>query len=499
MPSIARFLQFNAPGVYVSEGTYGSIPADIATHDTVYVLGTASNPNLATNTPTFISNYEDFVNRVGSSPSAAAVASFFAQKSGKGLYFVNVAKRVQRTLSGASFVAGTTATITINGNAISYTLGGSETATTVANAIGAKINQQLAGIAIYYPSSGIIRTNPTDTVAVNSVLTLGAASSVGSYPTAFDVVDSANNTFVPENLQGFLCAPEFYQAYASQSERTTLQTQLDAFCSQPAYYWVNVVDCGQTVATTTVGNGSIDAMSAEVGTYVSPRGNSFVYYPYLIDLNDTVVPASLACIGAGLRRARGEGIYQPFAGTKYPLYGVKDTTFRVTAVGQGVLNPKGVNCVRSLPGKGIVCYGARTVSPNPYYKFAATRIILNLLAGTLRKAYDDTIFTLVDGVGALFARVRGTADVICENLRLAGALYGATPEDAYLNICDSTNNTGATLETGMVYLDTIVKPSPTLEALSITLSRSALGEVLAQVKSSGDTAPTEQTTPANGK
>jgi phage tail sheath protein FI len=206
----------------------------------------------------------------------------------------------------------------------------------------------------------------------------------------------------------------------------------------------------------------------------------------LVNLDGTNVPASLGAVGAGLRRARAEGIYQPFAGVKTNIYGVTGTSFNVSASQQSILNPKGINCIRVLPGRGVVVYGARTLSTNSFYRFSATRIILNILAGTLRKSFDEQLFSLVDGQGALFARIEGTADTICESLRNAGALYGATPDEAYLNICDTTNNTPVSLETGTVYLDCIVKPSPTMEVLAITVSRSSLGQVLASIKSSGD-------------
>jgi phage tail sheath protein FI len=135
-----------------------------------------------------------------------------------------------------------------------------------------------------------------------------------------------------------------------------------------------------------------------------------------------------------------------------------------------------------------VVYGARTLSVNPFYRFGATRVILNVLAGSLSDAFDSVLFTLVDGQGALFTRIRQTANNYCEQLRLAGGLFGATPEEAYLVVCDLTNNTLDSLESGAVYLDVIVKPSPTMEVINITLSRASLSTVLAEVVTSGDTA-----------
>lgn len=501
MPSIAKLLQYGTPGVYINEDTYGSVPNAISTHDTVYVVGTCTSTTFPTDKPVYISNYADFLNQVGSSPSAAAIKLFFEQKSGKGLYFSRVPTRTERVISGFTNNIGVTYAATINGQTVAYTSVTGDSILTVAANFLAALKTALAGVVTGYVNpatdSIVIRTKPADTVVSASVVTVGLPT-LATSPVATDVVDSVNNTFVPENEQGFLCCPEFYQGFNFLSERVILQTQLDAFCAQPDYLWVHVVDCGLATAVTTTGNGGVALAQAEQSSFVSPRGNSWYYFPYLTNLNDLPVPASLAVIGAGLRRARAEGIYQPFAGVKTVIYGVKGTSLPVSAVQQAVLNPKGINCIRSLPNRGVVAYGARTLSANSFYKFSSIRIVLNILAGTLRSSFDEQLFSLVDGQGALLSRIAATADTKCEQLRLAGALYGASPSDAYLNICDTTNNTTASLESGIVYLDCIVKPSPTMEVLAITVSRSSLGQVLATIAGSGDTA-TSTTPPVTSK
>jgi phage tail sheath protein FI len=489
MPAISRLLQYNTPGVYVNEDTFGSIPTPIATHDTVYVLGTCTNASFPFDKPVYISNHADFLNQCGTSPSSAAIKLFFDQKSGQGLYFIQVTRKVQRDITVVSVSTSSVYTVNINSTAFSYTATASDTTTTVATKLLDILETNLAGVVNGSNVGAIItlRSKPTDVITITgTTLTLGTTTTLGLYPVASDVIDTAYNAFTPEDSQGFLCCPEFYQQFTTLAARTILQTQLDAFCSQPDYYWVHVADCGNDTATSTVGNGSISLVVAEDSTFVSPRGSSFYYFPYLVNLAGTNVPASLGAVGAGLRRARAEGIYQPFAGVKTNIYGVTGTSFNVSASQQSILNPKGINCIRVLPGRGVVVYGARTLSNNSFYRFSATRIILNILAGTLRKSFDEQLFSLVDGQGALFARIEGTADTICESLRNAGALYGATPDEAYLNICDTTNNTPVSLETGTVYLDCIVKPSPTMEVLAITVSRSSLGQVLASIKASGD-------------
>jgi phage tail sheath protein FI len=486
MPVIPNVTIRNSPGVYVSENTYGSIPATLSSHDSVYVLGVGSNSSAPVNTPTFVSNIDDFTNVFGASASTPAIKLFFDQRPGNGLYFVNVEKRVERTISITSVSVGTAYTVTVDGFLISYTAVTGDTTDSVTAALGAKINQLIPQTASYY--TGIIRSKPGITITGGSGVTLGSVSSVGAYPTPRDVGDTLRIAFTPEYSQGFLAAPEFYQSFTSLSDRTLLQSLTEAFCADPDYYWVNLVDCGSTTATSTTGGGAINLALAERATFASPRGHSWFYFPYVVNENGVNVPSALAALGAGLRRARATGnIFQPFAGTSIPLYNVKGTSFNVTKLVQDQLNPKGINCIRVLPNRGTVAYGARTLSTSKYYVFGVTRLIFNILAGSLKAAFDVIVFNLIDGQGILFSVAKQTAARYCEQLRQAGALYGATPDAAYLVICDNTNNTADQLEAGALNIDVVAIPSPIAEAVNINLNRASIGTILTEVKTSGDT------------
>lgn len=484
MPVIPKLVQRNSPGVYLNEDTYGAVPAVLKDHGNVYVLGTCTSSTFPYNVPVYIANYTDFISQCISSPSAAAVELFFNQRSGSGLYFVRVAPRQQSSLTATTFSAGTVLSVTAGAATVTYTCLATETAATATAALGAKINRELAGVISFYSdlSGSYLRYPVGTTPTVSPSLTLGAAATATT-PRAYDVADAINFSFVPENGQGYLCAPEFFQSFTAQAERTALQLAMEAFVSDPRFYWVAVVDFGQATATATY---LVNAAQSERATFVSPRGNSWAVFPYVKNTVGALVPASLAMVGVALRRARAEGFAQPPASANYPVYGVSGLSANITTNIQDQLNPRGINCLRELPARGVVVYGARTLSPSSYYTFAATRVILNVLAGSLRTSFDSIVFSLVDGQGVLFSRIRQTAANVCEILRQAGALYGATPDQAYLVICDSTNNPPDQLDAGTVGLDVVVKPSPTLEVLNITLSRSSLNTVLVEVAASGD-------------
>jgi phage tail sheath protein FI len=288
--------------------------------------------------------------------------------------------------------------------------------------------------------------------------------------------------------QGFILAPEFYQAYTVGSDRTFLAQQLEAIAADPRYCWVSIVDCGAATATATTGAGAINLALAEKALVASPKGHSLFYFPYLKNGLGTLVPPSPMVAGVALRRYLQQGFRQPPAGMDYPVYGATDTSFPVTGDVNGQLNAQNVNCVRRLPnGGGIVVYGARTMSTNALYRYMTVRVIFNVLNRTLEAAYQRIPFQSVDGQGVLFGLMKATATGILETMRQGGALFGATPEDAYRVVCDLTNNGANDLENGLVRVTVLAKPSPMVEFVSVEVTRMPLGAILSEVVSSGDT------------
>jgi uncharacterized protein len=485
MPIIPSIGSYNTPGVYVTESTFGAYPAVLNTHDAAYFIGTGAKSGAPTNTLTFHNSLADFTNVYGTSPSAAGIQLFLDQRSGYGFYFCNVALRVDRTVTVTVFAPATVLTLTIDGYVVNYTCVTGDTAITARDALGNLVNTLLPLYASYY-TDGTLRYNQGLTVTASANVTLGTASTITTAKPK-DVADAVNIAFPPEIRQGFVGAGEFYQSFTTQTDQTFLQLTLEALASDPDNYFVAVNDCKLATATLNTNGGAVNAAIAERATFTSPRGHSWYYFPYLKNATSTLIPASFAVIGAALRSVRTRGFAQPAAGVNIPLYGVTDVSFSVDKTVQGQLNPLGINCIRKLPrGQGICIWGARTLSTSKFYTFGNSRVTLNVLAGTLRVSYDDLIFSLNDGTGAIFSRAKQTAAGICDLLRTAGALYGASPAESYLVICDLTNNSPDSIESGRLNIDVLVKTSATVEVVAISMNKTSLSTVLAEIVTSGD-------------
>jgi uncharacterized protein len=384
-----------APGTYISENTAGLIPAGLATFNRCYIIG--SSPLGATNTPTQVTSFADFVNQFGTAALADpgrvtlnSVNLFFRNYQNGVLFFVRVA------------------------------------AATVA-------------------------------------------------PTRNEYVATIGNSFDPDfHPQGYLICPEAFASLAVQGDRTAISVALENLASSEGFDWKTFTDSNFSSNTTALAQ-------AEGLLYTTARGHLSYFFNYLKDLEGNWVPPSAAIAAIGLRRSAEQGFSQPPAGGQYPVKGVTDVQFKVTKAQQAVLNPLGINAIRYFPNKGVLVYGSRTRSSDPYYKFINTRVILNVLIGSLRSAFDNLVFSAVDGQGILFTRIRETAEAICYSLWDGGALFGASPEEAFAVICGRANNPAIDLEQGIVRCDVFVAPSPTMERLMIGITRTAIGQVQAVV------------------
>lgn len=492
MSIINSLPEINTPGTYIIEGTFGAYPVGVASFSDVYMLGTGDKVSAPVNTPVYITSLADFNNVFGLSPSSNAIALFLAQRPGKGLRFINVERKSTRSITIPSPGVGTY-TLTIDGYLISVTGVVGDTQATIITKLAAQVNSKASHLATI--RNGILRLKPSLTVAASSNITLGTATTATNVTVA-DVQDALLQGLEPDMPAGFLIAPQIFQSLTLAADHTALASAMESHCSDPSFNWLAIADCLPSTATSQTGAGFVNSALAEVATLSSPKGHLCYYFPYLVDLNNNLVPASTVVAGVALRRYRQEGFRQPPAGVSFPIYGTKGTTVKVTALHQEVLNPANVNCIRTLPGRGTVVYGARTVSIDSNYRYLTTRVILNVLANTHRTAFDSLLFSSVDGLGVLFSRIKQTSVAICERLRLAGALFGANPDEAYKVICDNTNNLGSDLDAGRVTLDVLVKPSPMAEVILVRLFRASLGSPLNEQAESSQTIQQDSSNPA---
>jgi len=293
---------------------------------------------------------------------------------------------------------------------------------------------------------------------------------------------------------GFLMAPEAYATLAysagsdlsSRSEAITERlkvTQTLIAAAEGKFgttegitntQHVALIDCGGDVENLSQAQDELNTIKRTVGSFY---GHASFYAPYVKNLDDRFIPPSSFVAGTACGRYINEGFQQPPAGSRYPLRGVVGLKFSISAQQQEVTYALGLNPIRSLPNRGIVVWGARTLSSSPLFRFTNTRVILNVLIDIMNRSFDDVLFESIDSSNTVFSRVKSIATQVLNQFYRQGALFGNRPEQAYLVVCDTSNNDSTLLEQGTVRMDAYVATSPTLERLAVTIVRTPVGQI----------------------
>lgn len=149
---------------------------------------------------------------------------------------------------------------------------------------------------------------------------------------------------------------------------------------------------------------------------------------------------------------------------------------QITKAEHDLLNPVGINCLRSFPGRGIRVWGARTLSSDPSWRYLNIRRFFNYLEESILLGTQWVVFEPNDL--ALWARIRRTISAFLVNEWRKGALFGATPGEAFYVKCDGETNTTESIDVGQVICEIGVAPVKPAEFVIFRLSQFSGGTSL---------------------
>jgi hypothetical protein len=198
-----------------------------------------------------------------------------------------------------------------------------------------------------------------------------------------------------------------------------------------------------------------------------------LYYPWLREKaadfsgRDLFVPPSGHVAGIYARVENREGVVR--APANEPLDGVVEFEFCVNDAAQSVLNPKGVNCLRSFPGRGLLVWGARTLSPDPLWRYVSVRRLCLAIIKQIRVNLQWTVFEPNDA--ALWRRIVAELSIYMRDLFRQGALAGASPEAAFFVKCDAETNPPDVVAAGQAVTEVGFAPARPAEFIYVTIVR----------------------------
>ncbi|MFL6332166.1 MAG: phage tail sheath family protein [Pyrinomonadaceae bacterium] len=198
-----------------------------------------------------------------------------------------------------------------------------------------------------------------------------------------------------------------------------------------------------------------------------------LYYPWLREKaadfsgRDLFVPPSGHVAGVYARVENREGVGR--APANEPLDGVVEFEFCLTDGAQSVLNPKGVNCLRSFPGRGLLVWGARTLSPDPLWRHVNVRRLSLAVVKQILVNLRWTVFEPNDA--ALWRKIVAALTTYLRDLFRRGDLAGAKPEQSFFVKCDAETNTPDVVAAGQAVTEIGFAPARPAEFIYVTIVR----------------------------
>ena len=169
------------------------------------------------------------------------------------------------------------------------------------------------------------------------------------------------------------------------------------------------------------------------------------------------------------------GVWKAPAGLDSTLTGVPQLSVPLTDNENGELNPKGINCLRSMPAVGPVVWGSRTREGDDRltseWKYIPVRRTALFIEESLYRGTQWVVFEPNDE--PLWAQIRLNIGAFMQNLFRQGAFQGVSPRDAYFVKCDKETTTQIDINLGIVNIIVGFAPLKPAEFVVIKLQQMA--------------------------
>jgi Bacteriophage tail sheath protein len=493
-----------SPGVYVEEVEAGSRPIEgVGTAVAAFVGLAAQGPF---NTPTLVTNWTQFTSTFGAfvegSYLAHSVYGYFSNGGGA-CYVVRIGEDGAAPTARAELTSGTdktlasyrinaleagptgndiqievsdvgdgdddsfTLTVRSNGSEEKYekvtTKKGKQNVVTLVNEQSKLIQLEEIGKA------GALERKPA---AGKMSLTGGEAAAVTSLNPDDFIGNSADRTGIG-GLEAIdpvtmLCVPDLMSAY---------QKGLLDFEAVKAVQLAMLTHCelmGDRVAILDPPPGlnaqQIREWRVDQAGYDSKYAT--LYWPWIKVFDPATgknefVPPSGAMAGIWGRNDDTRGVHK--APANEVVRGAIDLEINITKAEHDLLNPEGINCIRSFPGRGIRVWGARTISSDPSWRYLNVRRLFNYIEESILEGTQWVVFEPNDL--DLWQRIKRTINAFLLGVWRDGALFGATPEQAFYVKCDEETNPPDVVDRGQVVCEIGIAPVKPAEFVVFRLAQ----------------------------
>lgn len=257
---------------------------------------------------------------------------------------------------------------------------------------------------------------------------------------ALDDVDLFNLLCIPPNARAETTPAAVYDAALSYCVERRAMLIVD-----PPHDWDSAADAR-------------DNLDTDVGLGGTAARNAALYFPRVVQADplldgqsDTFAPCGIVA-GVMARTDAQRGVWKAPAGIDAALRGTQRLATKLTDDENGILNPLGINVLRSFPVVGRVVWGARTLRGADQladeYKYIPVRRLALFIEESLFRGTQWVVFEPNDE--PLWAQIRLNVGAFMHNLFRQGAFQGSSPRDAYFVKCDGETTTQNDIDLGIV-------------------------------------------------
>jgi phage tail sheath protein FI len=180
------------------------------------------------------------------------------------------------------------------------------------------------------------------------------------------------------------------------------------------------------------------------------------------------VPPGGAVLGIWSYNDQVYGVQKTPAGIQMPVKAISlEAAFTPTDL--NTLQAAMINPIKQIPGKGFCIFGGLTLSPGYPNQFIAVERTLQMLIHDLTFLVQFAIFE--PNTADLWAQITAVLTNYLTQQMQANVLAGTTPQTAFSVLCDASNNTLSSAQTGVVNVQVAVALASPAEFIVINLSQ----------------------------
>jgi hypothetical protein len=214
----------------------------------------------------------------------------------------------------------------------------------------------------------------------------------------------------------------------------------------------------------------------ELGNFGDAGRNAAVYFPRVVKADPMLkgTPGVFPACGmvAGIMSSTDvkRGVWKAPAGVEASLIGAKGLEIKLTDNENGLLNPQGINCLRTFPVMGSVVWGGRTLRGadqlSDDYKYINVRRLTLFIEETLFRGTQWAVFEPNDAT--LWTTLKEAADSFMSSLAKQGAFY------TYQVVCDDSTTSARDINLGIVNMLVAFAPVKPAEFVVIKIQQQTL-------------------------